>query len=180
MNLNKNNSEKINLDQLMGKLKKEDANYGNLSRGIQIFYWVLIPIYSILSVLHYKESGEIYDLLGGLCYVISFLIFAIFFGKYHKEYKYADYSLPTLKMLKNAAYRYQPFQLKTIWVFVAILFMDVGLCLNTSLDFSVIDVQIHFLGAILVAVMIGLMIWYFKYKPIRDNALAIIAEIEGE
>ena len=75
MNLNKNNSEKINLDQLMGKLKKEDANYGRLSRGLQIMYWVLIPIYSLLTVRDYMDSGNINDLLGGLCYVSAFFIF---------------------------------------------------------------------------------------------------------
>ena len=118
--------------------------------------------------------------MSGLCYVASFFIFAIFFGKFHKEYKYVDYSLPTLKMLKNAAYRYKPFQLKKIWILFAVLFMDGGLSMNTSLDFSVLNIQIYFLGSMLVAALIGLLLWYFKYKPLRDNALRLIAEIEGE
>ncbi|RZT96867.1 hypothetical protein EV201_1518 [Ancylomarina subtilis] len=178
MNFRRNKN--VNLDQLVGKLQKEDAKYARLSRGLQIVYWIFIPLYTFLAINHYRESGEINDLIGGLCYVISFFIFAIFFGIYHKEYKYADYSLPTLKMLKNAAYRYQPVQVKSIWPFIAVLFMDAGLCLNKSIGFSFIKVQIYFLGAMFIAVMIGLTIWYFKYKPLRDNALSLIAEIEGE
>jgi len=180
MNLNKNKSEKINLDQLVCKLKKADAKYAKLSKGLQVLYWGMIPLYSTLAIIDYTESNNIYDLMSGLCYVTTLTIFAIFFGKFHKEYKYVDYALPTLKMLKNAATRYQPFHLKKIWLLIAIIIMDAGLCLNTSLGFSVFDVQIHFLGAMLVAALIGLLIWFFKYKPIRDHALAIIAEIEGE
>jgi hypothetical protein len=176
----KRKNDIINLDQLVGKLQKEDNRYAKLSKGLQIVYWVMIPLYSTLAIIDYTESNNIYDLMSGLCYVTSLAIFAIFFGKFHKEYKYVDYALPTLKMLKNAAYRYKPFQLKKICLLIAIIIMDAGLCLNTSLSFSVLDVQIYFLGAMLVAVLIGLTIWYFKYKPLRDNALRLVAEIEGE
>jgi len=184
MNLNNNNnnnkSEKINLDQLMGKLKKEDAHYARLSRGLQIVYWVLIPIYTLLVIWQYLDSGDIYDLIGGSCYVIAFLILAVFCGKYHEEYKYADYALPTLKMLKNAVYRYQPIQLKSIWVLVAVLFADAGISINLLPDFTVAEVQIYFLGLMLISLIIGLITWHLKYKHLRDNALSIIAEIEGE
>jgi len=176
----KRKNDNINLDQLVGKLQKADNRYAKLSKGLQILYWVMIPLYSTLAIIDYTESNNIYDLMSGLCYVASFFIFAIFFGKYQKEYKYADYSLPTLKMLKNAAYRYKPFQLKKIWILFAVLFMDIGLSMNTSLGFAVLNIQIYFLGSMLVAALIGLLIWYVKYKPLRDNALRLVAEIEGE
>ena len=176
----KRKNDNINLDQLVGKLQKEDARYARLSKGLQVIYWVMIPLYSTLAILDYIESNNVYDLMSGLCYVVTLAIFAIFFGKFHKEYKYVDYALPTLKMLKKAASRYKPFQLKKIWLIPAIIIMDAGLCFNTSLNFSVLDIQIYFLGSMLVATLIGLLIWYFKYKPLRDNALRLIAEIEGE
>ncbi|MRT93518.1 hypothetical protein [Ancylomarina sp. 16SWW S1-10-2] len=179
MNFKKTNGNN-NLTQLVGELQKEDIRYAKLSKRFQIFYWALIPLYSILSIIDYTESNNIYDLMGSLCFVITLALFAIFFGKFHKEYKYVDYALPTLKMLKKAASRYQFFQLKKISLLIAILIMDAGLCLKTSLDFSVLDVQIYFLGIMLVAVLIGLIIWHFKRKPLRDNALRLIAEIEGE
>lgn len=83
-------------------------------------------------------------------------------------------------MLKNAAYRYKPFQLKSIWVLIAILLIDTGLIIQSKIDDSFGDEQIFFFGAIFIGLAIGLIIWYFKYKPLRDNALRLIDEIEGE
>ena len=40
------------------------------------------------------------------------------FNKYHKEYNNVDYALPTLLMLKKAAYRYYPFRNETKWAIV--------------------------------------------------------------
>ena len=176
----KRNKNNINLDQLVGKLHKEDNRYAKICRGIQILYWIFIPYFIVMSTIHYMDSGDIIDLIGGLFYVIGFLIIAIFFGNYHKEYKYVDYSLPTLKMLKAAAYRYQAVQLKSIWVLIGILFIYAGVIAESKLDAAFMREQLIFLGGVLVGLFFGLIIWYFKYKPLRDNALRLIAEIEGE
>ncbi len=166
-------------DQLVGKLKTEDASYATLSRGIQIVYWILIPFFIFMTIRHYNDSGDFKQIIGGACMVLSFLIFALFFGKYYKEYKYVDYSLPTLLMLKKAAYRYKPFQGRTIWIIVALALMDFGLFYNNQEEGLVLETQVMFIGAILFGLIVGLILWYFKYKPLRDDALRLIAEIEG-
>jgi len=176
----KRKNDNINLDQLVNKLEKEDDRYAKICRIIQVVYWIFIPFYIYLAIRHYTESGEIKDLIGGLFYVLGFVIIAIFFGNYHKEYKYVDYSLPTLKMLKNAAYRYQPVQLKSLWILIAVLFMDAGLVLESKIGTSFMEVQVFYLVVISMGATIGAIIWYFKYKPLRDNALRLIDEIEGE
>ncbi len=180
MNQNKNGIEKMNLDQFIAKLKNKDTYYARTIKRFQIIYWILIPVYSILVIIDLINTGDVQQLIGGICFVVSFLIFAFTFRKFYKEYRYQDYSLPTIKMLKNAAYRYKPFQLKTLWLFIAILFMDVGLCLNSSISFSILKIQIFFIGSIIVAIIIGLVFWRIKYKPLRDNALHLVAEIEGK
>jgi hypothetical protein len=176
----KRKNDNISLDQLVGKLQKEDSRYAKLCGALQFVYWIFIPFYTVMAIRHYIDSGDINDLIGGLFYVIGFAIIAVFLGNYHKEYKYVDYSLPTLKMLKDTAYRYQPLQLKSIWILIAILFIDAGLCIESKLDKSFIIEQVIILGIVLISTSIGLIVWYFKYKPIRDNALRLIAEIEGE
>jgi hypothetical protein len=173
-------NDNINLDQLVGKLHKEDNRYAKLCRVLQIVYWIFIPFFTLMAIRHYMDSGDINDLIGGLLYVVGFLIIAIFFGNYHKEYKYVDYSLPTLKMLKDAAYRYQAVQLKSLWILLAVLFIYAGLIFESKLDDSFIKEQAFLLGGVLLGLFIGLIVWYFKYKPLRDNALRLIAEIEGE
>jgi len=133
-----------------------------------------------MAILTYFETKEINDLIGGLLFVVSFLIFALVMGNFQKEYKNADYSLPTLSMLKKAVQRYQPFRAKSIWAFVAFFVMDAGFCMSSNFSSRAIEFQVYIIGLFFAAVAVGLIIWYFKYKPLRDNALAIIAEIEGE
>ncbi len=171
--------EDMNLQQLIGKLKTEDTSYANISKVMQIMYWIFIPLFAFSTVHSYLDSKNFDELIGGICFILSFLIFALFFRRYYKEYKYVDYSLPTLVMLKKAAYRYQPFQLRMLWILLAIVFMDIGLSIETGPDFSMVSTQLVFLGALTLAVFIGLLVYRIKYKPVRDHVLKLIAEIEG-
>ncbi|MGQ1910949.1 hypothetical protein ACT3CE_14320 [Marinifilum sp. RC60d5] len=180
MNVNKDNSEKINLDHLMSKLKKEDNNYANLCKVLKAIYWALIPMYVIMTIVIYLDTKDIMNLIAGLTIISSFIVFLIILGQYQNEYKNADYSLPTLLMLKKAAARYQPIRPKAIWAILAIVLLDIGLSINSINEIDMVTFHI-FLGAFFtLALIIGFIIWYYKYKPLRDHALAIIAEIEGE
>jgi hypothetical protein len=116
----------------------------------------------------------------GLCFIGSFLIFALFFGKYYKGYQTVNYSLPTIEMLRKAIFRYTPYRPKVIWLFLAILLMDAGITLNLSLDFQFLQMQVFFLVLMLISACIGLIIWRKKHKPIRDNAISLVHEIETE
>lgn len=180
MTQNKIDNKYINLGQLTSNLKKEDKKYATLSRRFQIVYWVLIPIYLVSMVGHLIEKSPVKDVLSSLCFLFAMLTFALFFRHYYKEYNNVDYSEPTLMMLKKAAYRYKPFQLKTLWVLLAILLIDAGLILNSSLKFDVLRIQIYFFGSITIAMSIGIILWYVRYKPIRDKALHLIKDLNNE
>ena len=106
------------------------------------------------------------------------MIFALFFGKYYEEYKYVDYSLPTIQMLKQAAYRYQPFQNRQVWIVLALIFIDLALTFDWMETTPVWEIQATFIGLITFSILIGIIIWYFKYKPLRDDALRLISELE--
>jgi len=175
--INKNN---INLDQLVGKLQKEDLRYSNICKGLKLVYWVLIPIYSLVAIATYIDTKEITDLFAGLLFVGSFLIFAIIMGDFQKEYNSVDYSLPTLNMLKKAVDRYKPFRPKAFWALAAFFIMDAGFCLSSTFGPRIIKMQMYVFALFLASVGIGLIIWYFKYKPLYDNSKRLIAEIEGE
>jgi hypothetical protein len=179
MNLNRTNNEKIDLNQLLGKLKKEDVKYSNLCKRLKIVYWIFIPLYTIMAFMHYLDTYKLIDLISGMCLVVAFLIFALVFGSYQKEYKNVDYSLPTLLMLKQAAKRYHPFRKKSILTLLAVFLIAANLKLRSHPFFNTIESQMIFISVFILAIFIGLVIWYFKYKPLRDNALTIIAEIEN-
>ena len=175
-----NNNNYLDFEHLLGKLKKEDTNYSSLSKALLIIYLIMIPLYIVITALEYFETKDVFQIVGGACFVISFSVFAIFFRIYYKEYKYVDYSLPTIQMLKKAAYRYKPFQLRTLWILPALVLMDLGLYFTSSFDIIGIKAHLYFIALMFLSIIAGIIVWYFKYKPIRDNALKLIKELEGE
>ena len=175
----KKNNANNNLQQLTQQLKDEDSRYARLSKSFQIVYFVLTSIFSLLIIIHLILKEPLSELAGPLCFLVAMLSFAFFFRKYYQEYNNVDYAQPTLIMLKGAVYRYQPFQRRTAWLLIPILLIDAGLSLNSSLGFDLLILQIVWFGALVLAVCIGLAIWYVRYKPLRDNALQLIKEIEN-
>lgn len=165
---------------LIQKLKNEDENYARLSKGMQIFYWILAPVYLIMVVHHAIEGDSLNEILSGIFFMLAMLIFALFFRYYYKEYKYVDYSLPTLLMLKKTAYRYKPFQPEKLLAILAVVFINAGLSLGSTLESDFRDIQSVFWSAMTIAVLIGLWRWKTRYKPIRDTALKMIREIERD
>ncbi len=181
MKTNEQNTENGNLNSLISKLKTKDTNYATLSKALQIIYIVFIPIYLVLTAIEYFSTHNINEIYGGCGFIGSFLIFIFTLGKYYKEYNFVDYSLPTVEMLKKAVARYQPFQKRTLWAVTAVAFMDAGLTFSWLDDnISILIMQIVFWGAMILAAIIGLVVWRIKYKPIRDEALQMIKEIESE
>ena len=180
MKLNNEIMENWNLAEIVNRLKTEDERYAALSKRVQRIYWILIPIFLLSFIKYFVDKKPIAYIISSLCFLFAMLIFALFFMHYYKKYKYVDYSLPTLVMLKEAAYRYKPFQLRSLWIVLAVLLMDAGLSLNTSLAFEFIPVQVCFLGAFVLAMIIGFLIWRVRYKRLRDAALYLIHEINGE
>ena len=180
MKLNSEKIEQENLDELISNLKKEDEKYAGLSKRMQILYWIMSFIFLFVIVIQIVGKSHVVDIIGNICFLLAMLTFGLLFKYYYREYKNVDYSQPTLVMLKKAAYRYKPFQLKTLWAVLSLLLVDAGLSLNTTLGFDFIWLQVFFLGIVLLSAIIGLLIWRARYKSIRDVALRLIREIDGE
>lgn len=167
-----------NLKKLTRKLKNEDSKYATIAKVIQVFYLIIILVFAISTIWEFSNSHDINDIISGAGLIMGFFIFAITFRKYYEEYKYVDYSLPTLEMLKKAASRYEPFQKKVLWVLLGVVFIDMGLTFQwLDHNMSVLQTQIVFIGAIFLGVIIGLINWYFNYKPLLDNVNELIDEI---
>ena len=96
-----------NLSKLTGKLKKEDRQYATIVKAVQIFYWIYIPVFIVRTIRYYTDSHNINNIISGVALILGFLVIALSFRKYYKDYRHVDYSLPTLEMLKKAASRYQ-------------------------------------------------------------------------
>lgn len=169
---------KVEINQLVSKLKDKDLNYSKITKRGQYIYGILTIIYVIVFTIDLINEFTFSSLISGVCYLAAFAIFYLVLKKYSIEYGNVDYAEPTLEMLKKAAYRYQPFQKVTGWVFLAVLLMGFGIYQNKSLTQNATDMLYYFAIPIMSGLVIGLIVWYYKYKPLRDEALALIKEIE--
>ena len=178
MNDNNHNSSN-NLSNLITDLKKKDSNYSNLCKRMKYVYWAISIMYVAIIAIELIEQQPVTDILSPICFLAGMLSFAWLFNKYQNEYKSVDYSLPTLLMLKKALNRYQPFTLRTVWVIPGVLLVGAGLSLNSPSVIGALKTQLYFWGLMLVSTFIGWVVWYYKYKPLRDHTQALISEIES-
>ncbi len=171
-------TDKLSLDQLVSKLKNQDVTYSRLSKRFYIFYLIFIPVLIALAIIEFSDTKDMNIVFWASSMSIAFGIFALLFKSYFKEYGHVDYAKSTMEMLEGAVYRYQPFQTKTIWVLLALIFVDLGLVFRISDRSNFLQTQLIFISILVVAIIAGLAVWYIKYKPIRDNAMRLIKELQ--
>lgn len=174
------------MNNLLNKLKAEDKFVLRLSKGLQIVYWILIPIYTILFVFIPDADMTIYERLGGVCFVLAFLVFALVFRHRVKTLKGIDYSVSTIQMLDEAADRYKLWKPEFCWVILTVFLIDVGLSISSYYRLEVANwldrillVQYILIPAVLVSLSIGIVWWYLKHKPLRDHALKLLDELKS-
>jgi hypothetical protein len=179
------NQTPVTLDTLIQNLQEEDKRNLALSRtmlgimvGVAIFYIIILVVKSIVG-------GPIIETIGGLLVVLAFIIFAWFFKSYTNEYKTIDYGLPTTQMLSKAARRYKLFHGRSFLLFFPLAIEDFGLMLLMHDVFSgpqaltrILIAQAFFVGVLCLAFYIGYLIWRKRQKPLRDNALRMLEELE--
>ena len=176
MKRNSKKMESVNLGEFTSNLKSKDDKYANLCKTLQIIYWVLIPIYLIEMVVQVFENKPLVDIIGSLCLLFAMLMFAMLFRYYSKDYKNVDYSQPTLIMLKKAAYRYVPFRLSALWALLGVILVYLSFYITSSMPYWVSKLLIVGVG---LGIIIGMIIWWIRYKPLYDGARKLIREIEG-
>jgi len=186
METNNTNQPSVNLDKLIGNLKKEDALSLKFSLSIQWLMWPTAILYLVMVIFIFDFSEPWYKPTGGLMVMLSLVIFAFYFRNRFRAFKMIDYGLPTTEVLAKAVKRYQAFQWPTLFLLIPLILEDIGLCFF-SLDFSghsdtlahVIKWQVIFFVSLAIGFLIGYIVWWIRQKPLRDRALALIKEIES-
>jgi len=184
--LENQNGSLVNTDSLINKVKAEDEKNLRMTKSFLWIYIILTILYTGLILFNPDPDIDSVKKISGACYIASMVFFALLFRVGYKEYKNIDYSLPVIEMLRNAAKRYQLKTKKLLALLIPILLMDAGLTLSLYNDLlpmtplnRVLIVQVFYIPTMTISALIGVWIWSKKQKPLRDNALKLIKELES-
>jgi small-conductance mechanosensitive channel len=172
------------MDRFITSLQKEDVRYSRFSRNVQWIMWVFAPLYAGMFLLNPDMDTLWTQRIGGLCYVIAFVMFALILQKFNNEFKSVDYGVSVVEMLTSVAKRYRLLQLKLVVIIAPILLIDAGMVLILWNRFGtknaievILWVQMILIPSLLVGISIGIIIWRKRQKPLRDAALAMLKEL---
>lgn len=186
METNNTNQPSVNLDKLIGNLKKEDALNLKIILSVQWLMWLVAVLYLAMVIFIFDFSKPWYKPAGGLMVMLALVIFAVYFRNRYRAFRLIDYGLPTTQVLAKAVKRYQAFQWSALIILIPLLLEDIGICFFTY-DLSghsdplahFIKWQVIFIVLLAIGVLIGYIIWRIRQKPLRDRALALLKEIES-
>jgi hypothetical protein len=185
MEINQQNKQAIDLKQLVKGLQHEDNRNLGMTHRFKWIMLILAPAYFLMFLGRMIFESYTLDQLGFLFFSLGFLGFALLFRSLHQEYKSVDYGVSTVEMLRKAASRYQLWQSKTYMT----IFPVIMICFATSFSLEhlipnpdqttrLLIVFFGYLATLCCAFFVGYFIWRKRQKPLRDKALALLAEIE--
>jgi len=185
----KNSSDANNfndMNALMTRFKEEDNRN---TRKMKFFKWlflVMIIIYTALFVVNPDPSLAMRYRISGLCFVSAFALFAVFFKKYHSEFRKVDYSVSSFEMLNQAAKRYDLTFSRYLFMLPSILLIDAAVVVSEISEWTTVEllnrilyVQAFYIPIMLISAFTGYLIWRKKQKPLRDAALRLLEELKG-
>ena len=182
---NKLNGNFVDMDSLINNVKAEDNRNLRLTKTFQWLYVGMFILYTGMMFFPYPEI-PIIKRISQVFFIASMIAFAIIFRYGFKEYKNIDYSLPVIEMLRNAAKRYQFKIKKLLTLLIPIFLLDVGLTLSFYNDLlpleplnRVLLIQAIYIPVMTISAVIGYFVWRSRQKPLRDNALKLIEELES-
>ena len=186
MEANQNNKPKIDLEQLVKGLQKEDNRNLIMTHRFKWIMFIMTPVYLLIFVGRMIFEPYTLDQWGFLFFALGFLGFALLFQKYYQEYKSVDYGISTVEMLTKAANRYHFWQRKTyltifpvVMVCFAVSFSNEHLIPNPDQTTRMLIAFFGYLVITCLALIVGYFVWRKRQKPLRDKALALLAEIEN-
>lgn len=160
--------ETQDIDTLINNLQSKDSDYKKAVRILQIFFFVLILIFTVLYVFNPDAEMGLNQRIGGACYVIAFSLLAFHFRKKHTTYKNVNYSASVKELMTEAEKRYRFWKNDQLSSVIAIVLLNVGTYLIMINYFSgkwsllqiFIGVQLFYL----IPAAIGFFIGYIKWK----------------
>jgi hypothetical protein len=187
MNEIMNGNHTIDVDNLINRTQKEDQRNQKLMKGVFILYVICTVLYSILLLFNPDPDLTLFNRLGGLCYVMAFLIGAIYFRREYKIYKNMDYTLPLLQLLERTEKRYRFFSRKWIPIIIVVVLIDMGISLSLTgrnhlwaqdpIEKLLIIQAVYWL-IIFTSGFVGYLIWKKRSYPIWKDSKTLLSELK--
>jgi hypothetical protein len=185
METNQNNNQELDIEQLVRGLEQEDTRNLGMTLRFKWIMFIMAPFYFLIFTGRIILEPYKLDQLGFLFFSLGFVGFALLFRSLHQEYKSVDYGISTVEMLTKAANRYRLWQRKTYLTIVPVILI----CFATSFSLEhlipnpdqttrLLIVFFGYLVTLCLAFFIGYIVWSKRQKPLRDKALALLAEME--
>jgi len=176
----------IDLETLIRGLKSEDSRNLKLMFNMQSIMWGIVAVYIFIFALKFIMPSPWYAKLGAFLVMLAFVVFALLFRNYYREYKLIDYGIPTIEMLNKAASRYGIFQYRGLYILAPLFLEGIGLNLMMYDDFTKLDplfrilfFQMSYFLVMVIGFLVGYIIWKKRQKPLRDHALPLLKEIQS-
>lgn len=182
METNHINQSPIDLESFIRGLKTEDERNLKMMQNMQNFIWGVATIYFLISIFNVFLQVPWYKSFGAFILLLVFIGYGLRSRIYKRKMEPIDYGIPTIEMLKKAAYRYrlQIFRGNVIIEITLILLVDIGICLMLyGTIFSFLFIQGFFVFVSAVTFLVGYIIWKKRQKPLRDHALTLLKEIQS-
>lgn len=175
--------ETQDINTLINKLQVNDSDYKKAVKILQIFFFALILIFTIVYVFNPDSEMGIEQRIGGVCYVIAFTLFAFHFRKKHTIFKNVDYSASVKELMLEAEKRYRFLRNNELGNIIAIILLDIGTCLilleYSSDTLSILQIFLAVQAFCFISVLIGFLIGFMKWeKEIRPLWLAIKTQLK--
>ncbi len=184
--MNNKNKLTIDLDKLTQKLINENEQARQLLKGAQAAMLFLGIAHFTFLIINPNNFFSLMDRISGFCTSGGLILLAIIYINISKKYKNINYNLPTLAMLKQAAKRYQLVNSSILIYVIPIALINIGLTIACYQNLTKLEPleriffgQGLFWGVSAIGVGIAFWLWYNKTKPMIEQILAWIYELEG-
>ncbi len=185
----KNNKETSlqDTDTLIHKLQSKDKQFKKAVKILQIFFFALIFLYTILYVFNPDDEMTLNQRIGGVCYVLAFTLLAFHFRKKYTKYKNVNYSASVKEIMHEAEKRYRFWKgNQLISSVLPIILLDVGTCLILIKHFSdtwsllqiIIGVQAFYIISAGIGFIIGFIKWKKEIRPFWISLKTMLKEFE--
>jgi len=174
-------------ENLIARMRKEDNRNKKIMFGMFILYLVFTIFYAILFIFNPDPELSLTDRMAGHSYVLAFIIGTFYFIWEYLIYKKVDYSTPLMTLLKKTVRRYRFFSIKWIPVLIVVLIISYGFTISyverlASWDAStcnkILTIQAAYWGIMVIAGLIGYLIWRKRSRPIWKDAKTLLEELK--